>query len=335
MTTIARSFNLAWALYASDYSRYLPADTPPAEGLLVHVPRLFAGAAWIEILGLAVVGQALGGESSDTIFGSSAARDIIGDLAMVAIFFGTVAVNAMNDYTGSLSLQAAGLTDQADLLGGVVAVLGFLFTLYLNAQTLRRRRSRTTCSSSPTGSGRGRRRPRRLAARRRPVDVSRLSRLRMLPSGLNAFVALVVGFLGRIPFQNSTLGYVGRTVQLHTANYLGGADIAYYVGGFVVAGAIYWSARATRSVRASAGLPVRRPSRPPPAVGRGVARSSTVSGRPGGRWTTGSRSSVATCAAISSQVAIHRPSIAWARSISCSRATARTRARRRTGGSSA
>ena len=36
---------------------------------------------------------------------------------MIAIFFGTVAVNAMNDYTGSLSLQAAGLGLAAGLGG--------------------------------------------------------------------------------------------------------------------------------------------------------------------------------------------------------------------------
>ena len=43
---------------------------------------------------------------------------IIGAIAMVAIFFGTVAVNAMNDYTGSLSLQAAGIRIPRPDLGG-------------------------------------------------------------------------------------------------------------------------------------------------------------------------------------------------------------------------
>ena len=50
---------------------------------------------------------------------------------MVAIFFGTVAVNAMNDYTGSLSLQAAGLRVRRPISAAIVAVLGFLATLYL------------------------------------------------------------------------------------------------------------------------------------------------------------------------------------------------------------
>ena len=51
---------------------------------------------------------------------------------MVAIFFGTVAVNSMNDYTGSLSLLAAGIRVPApDLRRRIVAVLSFLATLYL------------------------------------------------------------------------------------------------------------------------------------------------------------------------------------------------------------
>ena len=43
-----------------------------------------------------------------------------------------------------------------------------------------------------------------------------------------------------IPFQNSTLGYAwGGPFNYVTANYLHGADIAYYVGG-IVAVLIYW-----------------------------------------------------------------------------------------------
>ena len=55
----------------------------------------------------------------------------------------------------------------------------------------------------------------------------------MLPSGLNALVALIVGFAVSIPFMNQTL-YVGPA-----STALGGADIAYLIG-FIVAGALYW-----------------------------------------------------------------------------------------------
>ena len=43
-----------------------------------------------------------------------------------------------------------------------------------------------------------------------------------------------------IPFQNSSLGYEwGGPFNYVTANYLHGADLAYYVGG-AVAFLIYW-----------------------------------------------------------------------------------------------
>src|SRR5262245_40027194 len=132
---IVASFVLAWSLYASDYSRYLPADTSPSKIFWYTLLGMTLASAWLEILGLLVAGQATGGESSDTIFqvlvgsGNVSAR-----LAMVAIAVGTVAVNAMNDYTGSLSLQAAGFRIKRVYSAAVVAVLGFLFTLYLNAQ---------------------------------------------------------------------------------------------------------------------------------------------------------------------------------------------------------
>jgi nucleobase:cation symporter-1, NCS1 family len=248
---IVASFVLAWALYASDYSRYLPSDSPPSKVFWYTLLGMSLASAWLEILGLLVAGQATGGESSDTIFQLlGGAGNIIAILAMVAIAVGTVAVNAMNDYTGSLSLQAAGLRIKRIYSAAIVAVLGFLFTLYLNAQT--------DFAGSFTNF---------LlfisywispfvgvvladwVLRRRRADVSRLSEFGSLPTGTIALVALVVGFLVGIPFQNSSLGYSwGGPFNYITANYLHGADLAYYVGGLVAA-AIYWfgSARRVRS----------------------------------------------------------------------------------------
>jgi NCS1 family nucleobase:cation symporter-1 len=107
---IVASFVLAWSLYASDYSRYLPANADTRKVFWYTLGGMALASAWLEILGLLVAGPAAGGESSDTIFGLlGGSGNIIAMLAMVAIAIGTIAVNAMNDYTGSLSLQAAGL----------------------------------------------------------------------------------------------------------------------------------------------------------------------------------------------------------------------------------
>jgi nucleobase:cation symporter-1, NCS1 family len=233
MTTIAGSFNLAWSLYASDYSRYLPAHTPRSQIFRRTFLGLALSAIWIEALGLAVVG-ALGSEA-DTVhqINGLIGGGIVGVLAMVAIFFGTVAVNSMNDYTGSLSLQAAGIRIARPISAGVVAVLSFLATLYLYynnfSSTVENYLLVITYWIGPWAAIVIIDWRRRGAA----IDGSRAVVFSMLPSGANALIALVVGFAASIPFMNQTL-FIGPLVGT-----LGGADIAYVVG-FVVAAVVYW-----------------------------------------------------------------------------------------------
>jgi nucleobase:cation symporter-1, NCS1 family len=235
MTTIAGSFNFAWALYASDYTRYLPSSAPASRVFLWTFLGLGLSATWLEVLGLAVT-NALGNSTADathqinTIVGGG----VVGALAMVAIFFGTVAVNAMNDYTGSLSLLAAGVRIWRPLSAGIVGVLSFGATLYLyygNFQsTFENYLLLITYWIGPWAAIvlvdwrlRGAR-----------FDTRRVADFARLPSGRNGLIALVVGFVVSIPFFNQTL-YVGPV-----ANALGGADVTYVVG-FVVAGLLYWA----------------------------------------------------------------------------------------------
>ena len=250
---IVASFVLAWCLYASDYSRYLPVESSSSRVFWYTLAGLVIACVWLEILGLLVAGQATGGESSDTIFGIlGGSGNLIAMLAMVAIAVGTVAVNAMNDYTGSLSLQAAGLRIKRIYSAAVVAVLGFLFTLYLNAQAdfaLNFTNFLLFISYwiSPfvgvvlaDWSMRG-----------RHADGRRLVNFATLPSGVAGITALIVGFVVSIPFQNSSLGYSwGGPFNYITANYLHGADIAYYVGGIVAA--VVYMLMARRSVASEA-----------------------------------------------------------------------------------
>jgi len=172
------------------------------------------------------------------VLGGSGA--IIASLAMVAIAIGTVAVNALNDYTGSLSLLAAGLRIKRIYSAAAVAVLGFLFTLVLNNGNFATNFTNFLLFLSYWISPfvgvvladwwlRGRR-----ADARSIVDFG------MLPNGTVALAALVVGFAVGIPFQNSSLGYSwGGPFNYVTATYLHGADLAYYVGG-ALAFLIYW-----------------------------------------------------------------------------------------------
>jgi NCS1 family nucleobase:cation symporter-1 len=241
MVAIVASFVLAWCLYASDYSRYLPSTTPPRQVFWYTLLGMAVASAWLEILGLLVASKATGGESSQTIYdvlGGSGA--IVASLAMIAIAIGTVAVNAMNDYTGSLSLLAAGLRIKRIYSAATVAVLGFLFTLVLNTGDFATNFTNfllfiSYWISPFVGVV--------LAdwwLRRRQADPNSIVDFSALPSGTVALVALVVGFVVGIPFQNSSLGYSwGGPFNYITATYLHGADLAYYVGG-AVAFLIYW-----------------------------------------------------------------------------------------------
>ncbi len=244
MVAIVASFVLAWALYASDYSRYLPENTSTSKVFWYTLGGMALASAWLEILGVLVATNpaAAGGESSDTIFALLGGKgEIVASLAMVAIFIGTIAVNAMNDYTGSLSLQAAGFKVKRIISAAIVAVLGFGFTLILqyNGQFSGNFINFILFISywiSPfVGVV--------LAdwwLRGRKADASSVVNFSQLPSGMLGLVALAVGFAAGIPFQNSTLGYSwGGPFNYITANYLHGADLAYYVGG-LVAFLIYW-----------------------------------------------------------------------------------------------
>lgn len=234
MTTIVGSFNLAWGLYASDYTRYLDVHTSGSRIFLWTFLGLALSATWLETLGLAV-SNALGSSTADAThqINQIVGGGLVGALAMIAIFFGTVAVNAMNDYTGSLSLLAAGVRIWRPISAAVVGVLSFLATLYLyygNFQsTFENYLLVITYWIGPWVAivlvdwyRRGGR-----------FDARRVIGFANLPSGRNALISLVVGFVVSIPFFNQTL-YEGPAAQA-----LGGADITYVVG-FVVAGILYW-----------------------------------------------------------------------------------------------
>lgn len=252
-TAIVASFVIAWGLYASDYSRYLPVDASRSRIFWLTVAGLTLSAGWIEILGLAVADKAAGpavGTVRDILGGG-----LLGALALIAIAIGTVAVNAMNDYTGSLSLQAAGVRIPRVYSAIAVAVLGFAFALYLNGGDLALKFESyllfilywvTPWAGVVLVDWWLRGRPQRL-------DVRWLVDFARLPSGGLALLALVVGFVVSLPFQTSSFGGEIATATGLPINgwapALHYADIAFLVG-FVVSGVIYWiGARAGASQR--------------------------------------------------------------------------------------
>jgi len=244
-STIIASFVLAWALYASDYTRYLAPSTDGRRVFWWTVLGLSLGAGWLEVLGLLVADKATEAGAVDTI-NSILSGSPLAALAMLAIGIGTIAVNAMNDYTGSLSLQAAGIRVPRVVSALIVAVLGFGVTLWLNAGDLVTKVENILLFLSywiaPWAAVvladwrlRGGR-----------ANVNRLVDFARLPSGATALAAAIVGFLVSLPFQQSSLGEdirkaTGLPVNAISDDVLHFADLAYVVG-FVVAFVVFWVA---------------------------------------------------------------------------------------------
>ena len=171
---------------------------------------------------------------------------VVGATALVAIAVGTVASNALNDYTGSLSLQAAGVRIPRALAAAIVAVLGYLFTLYLNAGRFAWEYENYLLFLSywiaPAAGV--------ILAdwwlRGRTADPRDLITFSRLPGGLPALAALAAGFLVSLPFQASSVGAdigvsTGLPVNAISAGPLHGADLGYLVG-LAVAVAVYLGA---------------------------------------------------------------------------------------------
>jgi nucleobase:cation symporter-1, NCS1 family len=249
-STIIASFVLAWALYASDYTRYLPENTPSSRVFWWTVLGLTLAAGWIETLGLLVADKATEAGAVDTI-NTILSGTPLAALAMLAIGIGTVAVNAMNDYTGSLSLQAAGIRVPRVYSAILVAVLGFGVTLWLNAGDLVGKVENILLFLSywiaPWAAV-------VLAdwrLRRGRANVGRLVNFSSLPSGTLALAAAIIGFVVSLPFQQSSVGEdlrkaTGLPINAISDDVLHFADLAYVVG-FIVAFGIYWVGARSRA----------------------------------------------------------------------------------------
>ena len=204
---------------------------------------LTLAAGWVEILGLLVADKATDGGAVDTI-NTVLSGTPLAALAMLAIGIGTIAVNAMNDYTGSLSLQAAGIRVPRVYSAILVAVLGFGVTLWLNAGDLVGKIENILLFLSywiaPWAAV-------VLAdwrLRRGRATVSRLVDFGSLHSGTLALASLIVGFIVSLPFQQSSLGEdlrksTGLPINAISDDVLHYADLAYVVG-FAVAFVIFW-----------------------------------------------------------------------------------------------
>jgi NCS1 family nucleobase:cation symporter-1 len=237
MVAISVSEAISWASYASDYSRYMKPSTSKAAIFWYTMAGLTASYVWVEGIGLA--GASVLGHHTAAGVRTLMGGGFLGVLALIAIVFGAIASNSMNDYTGSLAFQALGARVRRPIVAAAGAILAFGPILYMNAGNTSGKFENLLmftaywiapfCAIVMIDWYYNR-------ARYSPSFLRGALGFARLGSGWPAIVSFCVGFGVMVPFMNTSI-VVGPV-----ANALDGADTAFYVG-FVVAGALYYLLR--------------------------------------------------------------------------------------------
>jgi NCS1 family nucleobase:cation symporter-1 len=227
-------------------------DSSKAAIFWLTLAGLTASYVWVETIGLAgasvLSNQTAAGVR--TLMGGG----LLGVLALIAIVFGAIASNSMNDYTGSLAFQAMGVRVRRPIVAGVVAVLAYAAILWMNAGNTSGKFQNILlfigywiapfCAIVMIDWHYAK-------DKYTPSFLRSALAFRNLGNGWPALVAFVVGFGCMVPFMNTSL-IVGPAAKA-----LDGADLSFYVG-FVVAGILYFVLRklAASPAPAQAAVPV-------------------------------------------------------------------------------
>jgi nucleobase:cation symporter-1, NCS1 family len=238
-------YQISWAIYVSDYSRYLPPDVTVRRTVLWTYGGSALGGIWLMGLGAALAAWA--GEHFDTIASLLDAGNKVfrgfGDVVLVYSMLGLVSVTALNMYGGSLTLISAvdsvkkvrptaaariatiGLTALLSLVPALLIGANFLtnfedfllLVLYLFVPW-------TAVNLVDY-----------YVVRRGHYAIAEIFNPRGVYGrwGWRGIVSYLVGFGAMLPFL-STSKYTG-----FVAHAMGGADISFFVG-LPVAGVLYW-----------------------------------------------------------------------------------------------
>ncbi|MEU1600255.1 cytosine permease [Streptomyces sp. NPDC005708] len=243
---VVAGYQISWAIYVSDYSRYLSPDVTVAKTFYWTYFGSGLGGVWLMTLGALLAAWA--GKDFDTIRSINAAGDGVFDGfgAIVLLFaaLGLVSVTALNMYGGSLTLISAvdsftrvrptlalrlvtiGLTAALSLVGALAATSHFLenfnnfllLVLYLFIPW-------TAVNLMDY-----------YVVRRGHYAIAEIFNPRGIYGrwGWHGITAYLVGFAVMVPFFSVGTLYVGPVARA-----LGGADISLFVG-LPVSALLYW-----------------------------------------------------------------------------------------------
>ncbi|MGW3108412.1 purine-cytosine permease family protein [Streptomyces sp. NPDC001100] len=243
---VVAGYQISWAIYVSDYSRYLPPDVTVRKTFYWTYFGSALGGIWLMTLGALLAAWA--GKDFDTIRSINAAGDKVfsGFGAIVLLFatLGLISVTALNMYGGSLTLISAidsfkrvhptvsvrlvtiGLTAALSLIGAFAATADFLtnfnnfllLVLYLFIPW-------TAVNLMDY-----------YVVRRGHYAIAEIFNPRGIYGrwGWNGIISYLVGFGVMVPFFSVGTLYVGPI-----AHAMDGADLSLFVG-LPVAGLLYW-----------------------------------------------------------------------------------------------
>ncbi|HEX5118479.1 MAG TPA: cytosine permease [Pseudonocardiaceae bacterium] len=245
---VCAGYQISWAIYVSDYSRYMPADVPVRKTFFWTYWGSAVGGAWMMIVGAVLAawaGKQFDGtgiaeieQVGDHIFGG------YGKVVLVLAALGLVSVTALNMYGGSLTLISGidsikkvrptvrvravtvGITAVLSLIGALAASSDFLtnfnsfllLILYLFVPW-------TAVNLVDF-----------YIVRRGHYAIREIFNPRGIYGrwGWRGILAYLIGFGAMVPFFS-----VGTLFEGPAATALGGADISFFVG-LAVAGGLYW-----------------------------------------------------------------------------------------------
>jgi nucleobase:cation symporter-1, NCS1 family len=105
---VVAGYQISWAIYVSDYSRYLPSTTPTSQTFRWTFWGSAVGGAWIMFLGAYLAAAVKNFNAGDPVTGiQTVSNDLFpgfGNIALIVFALGLIAVIVLNMYGGSLTL---------------------------------------------------------------------------------------------------------------------------------------------------------------------------------------------------------------------------------------
>jgi NCS1 family nucleobase:cation symporter-1 len=118
-------FNIGFAPYSSDYTRYVPPATRPTKIFALAFGGLVSSGALLELCGLLTASRLHDLSPAGVIEGIGKLTGPFGPVALVAIAISAVAINSINDNTAAYSLISTGVRIPRHVSAIVTSLCGF------------------------------------------------------------------------------------------------------------------------------------------------------------------------------------------------------------------